>query len=184
MGWGDGRMNFDTNDLAKKDYWYVTTKANSTVLWNASLSKGWVPTMSMVRLMPGLENAVALHDLQPMLGTSLEQVWEVSRQCHFPQLLPRAGAMFLFDDANAAQVSGQVWFKGKETVVVNARVHKSGRIHRGHLGWFEEIESEWPQAARQYWAGDENPRPPGHWENVVHGALYFPDWEREPFGKY
>jgi hypothetical protein len=65
---------------------------------------------------------------------------------------------------------------------LRARVPLTSRIHKGHLGWFEEPQKEWDRAARGYWQGEQNPRPPGHWEYFVDGQVYFPDWERPPFG--
>ena len=177
-------MNFDVRDLTLQKYWHVTGLRRSTVLWNARLSNGWVPTMSMVRLMPGMQNAVAPHDFMPKLGKQLEQTWEEVRSHEFPVMLPRSGAIFLFDVEEAANASALRWFGDSEVVVVEARIHKSSRLHRGHLGWFEESPDNFENAAKMYWSGSESDRPPGHWECLVHGAVYFPDWQLPPFGSY
>jgi hypothetical protein len=121
------------------------------------------------------------HDMNPMMG-QLEALCENIRATRFPTKPTRRGAHFLFNNEADARGSGAHWLRGAPFEVVRVRIVEGSSVHRGHLGWFEEPRHQWESAMVSYWAGEDNPRPPGYWEYVVDGMLFFPDWEKPPFG--
>jgi hypothetical protein len=163
------------------EYWHFT-RVPSSLLWNVRLHKGVYPTMSMMARAPGQEWMQTRHDMTPMLGP-LEPICENIRATRFPTKPTRRGAHFLFDNEPAARASGAHWLRGAPFEVVRVLISEGSKVHRGHLGWFEEPQEQSPTAMVSYWAGKENPRPPGHWEYVVDGMLLFPDWQKPPFGQ-
>jgi hypothetical protein len=107
---------------------------------------------------------------------------ESVRENDFPGKPSRRGALFLFDDAGVAKAATENWWPGREAFIVRARDFVGSRIHRGHLGCLEEPAENWDAAFRTYWAGERGDNPPDHWEYIVDGRLYFPDWNKPPFG--
>ena len=169
------------SDGFSDDYWHVVSWP-AHLFHNAPLRQGLVSTVSrMSAENPGM---VTVNDLRPKVG-DFEQVLEKIRAAEFSDKPPRRGVIYLFNSEAIAQAAAQAWWPGKRTWIVRARVlEKESRIHKGHLGWFEEPKNLWDEAARGYWRGDQNSRPPGHWEYFVDGTIFFPDWEAEPFGPW
>ena len=171
----------DEAQLDPRTFWHFVG-VRSLILWNARVGKGRMATTSLINTELG-GGAVTLHDVDPMLGRPAEAFLEQMRTREFPAAPSRTGAIFLFDDEEIARNSAQCWLKGASFEILKVRVVQGSRIHRGSLGWLEAQPAQWVEAFRAYWRGDLSPQPPGHWEYVVDGAVYFPEWEREPFGR-
>jgi hypothetical protein len=106
--------------------------------------------------------------------------WERVRQVVDKNLPTRQHALFLFDDEEMAVRAGQTWFPGEARLLVEARVGNSCRIHRADSCWLNCEPPQWDLNAERYWRGEMTPEP--FPEIVVDGPVYFPGWEKPPFG--
>lgn len=171
-------INGHTFEFFPKKYWHLADP-NSFLLHNAFLSKGLCFSISAVNQMPNLENAVSPYALRAMTDEK-EGVWEHVRTNEFPDLPSRKGAFFFLDDIELANQLKETWFKGQEKHVLEAYIRDDSNLHRADSRWLDCIPENWEENALRYWKGDmnENAIP----EVLVHGAVYFPGWDKPPFG--
>ena len=67
-------------------------------------------------------------------------------------------------------------------MLLKVRVDRNAKILRADAGWLDAQESQWTSNATRYWKGEMTADP--HPEIIVEGAVYFPDWQDPPFGKF
>ena len=158
---------------------YHLADPESTLLWNARLSEGLVPSVSLTATVEGLENVTTLYHVGSVQDPK-ELVWEDIRQVEFPCLPSRRKALFLFDELNVARLAQKVWFPNETRYLLKSRVVLRSLVHRADTRWLDTYEHQWQSAARKYWAGvmTDDPFP----EVIVHGMAYFPGWKEPPFG--
>jgi hypothetical protein len=168
------------NVLPKK-YWHLAHPTAGALLHNVPLHEGLCFSISTVNRMPNLENAVSEYAIKVMTDEK-EGVWERVRTDEFPDLPSRKGAVFLLDDIELAKQVRGTWFEGQERHLLEAHIIYGSRLHRADSGWLDCIPENWEEYARRYWHGDmnENAIP----EVLVDGAVYFPAWDKPPFGLF
>jgi hypothetical protein len=168
-------------DLLPGDYWHVTSSSPANFLFNnVAAGKGWLPSMSAVRRDHG-ERFITLGDLYPLTGAATEEIWESVRAERFPQKPSRRGATFLFDRRDLAEMAAQKWWPDTDATVLRARISRDARVHMGHVGWFDVLETPPEENAASYWARRSPSVLPELWEYVVDGDVYFPGWGDPPF---
>jgi len=144
---------------------------------NARVGQGICYSMSVINR--DAPDAVSLQSLKGRTDAK-EIAWEAARASGAPSLPTRNGAFFLFDDEDLAVDRSARWFQGQQRLLVRARIVVGSTVFRGDAEWLHVDEPEqWPDRARRYWSGEmtETPSP----EVLVHGALYFPDWQTDVF---
>lgn len=165
------------HNLREEFYWHLTDRGDM-LLHNVRLGKGWFASMS--HLAKGnLATATTPYSLQNA-NSEKERLWEDVRAAQFAELPSRIKALFGFLSKDDAERAIREWFPDKDKVVVEMRVAKQAKVHLADARHLDSAEPEWPKAAIRYWEGKatEDPRP----EAIIDGSVYFPDWEREPFG--
>ena len=173
-------INGHTFEFFPKKYWHLA-HPNSLLLHNAPLSKGFCFSISFVNQMPNLENAVSPYALRVMFDEK-EGVWEHVRKNKFPDLPSRKGAFFLLDDIELANQLNETWFKGEERHVLETYIRDGSNLHRADSRWLDCTTENWEENAMRYWKGDMNENAIS--EVLVHGAVYFPGWDKPPFGMW
>ncbi len=158
---------------------YHLADPNSSLLWNARLSEGLVPSVSLTATAEGLENVTTLYHVGSAQDPK-ELVWEEIRQVEFPCRPSRRKALFLFDELNAARLAQEVWFPNETRYLLESRVVLPSLVHTADTRWLDTYEHQWESAARNYWSGVMTDNPFA--EVVVHGMAYFPGWREPPFG--
>ena len=158
---------------------YHLAYSESTLLWNARLSEGLVPSVSLTATAEGLENVTTFYHAGSAQDPK-ELLWEEIRQVEFPYRPSRRKALFLFDELNVARLAQKVWFPNETRYLLKSRVVLPSLVHRADTRWLDTYEHQWQSAARNYWFGvmTDDPFP----EVIVHGMAYFPDWKEPPFG--
>ncbi len=172
--------NGQASKFFPKTYWHLA-HPGSFLLHNVFLSKGWCSSISYINTMPNLENAVSPYSLRAMFDEK-ERVWENVRKNKFPYLPSRKGAIFLLDDFEFSNQLNETWFRGEERLVLEVYVKEDSILHTADSLWLDCISEHWEENALRYWKGDmrENAIP----EVLVHGDVYFQDWEKPPFGMF
>ena len=164
-------------DIGSVMFWRYEIAGASMLLWNAQLHDGHYGSVSSLGPAGGLQGT----DISPALQ-DFEPVLEAVRATEFPEKPSRRGALFLFEDEATCRRNARTWFPHARTHIIRCVLTQPAAFHRGHLGWMAGPSRErGDQCARSYWAG-ESAHEPHDWEVVYHGSVYFPDWEREPFG--
>jgi hypothetical protein len=60
------------------------------------------------------------------------------------------------------------------------RVIDGSTIFEADACWLDSAETHWEKSARNYWSGKMSASPIR--EQLIHGAVYFPEWKKPPFG--
>ena len=160
--------------------WHLT-QADSFLLRNAFLGKGFTSTMSAVAA--ATSNTGFVSPYQTLnVNKEKEELWEKVRQDIAPTQPSRLGAIFMFEDETAVERARQRWFKDEQRLAVRVMAFPPpvSLLHRADTEWLNYPREEWGEAAAHYWHGTVSQSP--LFELVVHGQVYFPDWEHRPFG--
>ena len=155
------------------------TQPSSFLLHNVFLGKGHTPSASlMAAAHSGFVSNYQVLNRQP----DKEALWERVRAEIAPALPSRLGAFFMFEDLETAERGRQRWFSTASLIAVRAvaLAPRSATLHRGDTAWLDLPETEWREAAIRYWQGTASQAP--LFEMLVHGQIFFPDWETPPFG--
>ena len=68
------------------------------------------------------------------------------------------------------------WCINEPKSVYGCGVRVGARIQRADTNWLNCFEHQWEEYANNYWSGLASNNP--FYEVLVHGAIYFPDWEQ------
>jgi hypothetical protein len=166
--------------LLEPIFWHVSSGSGG-IYHNAFLAKGFLPSMSLTNQMPGLEDAVSPYSFRARFDEK-EQLWERVRKEINEALPSRVGAFFLVESESRAKEIADRWFAGEQRNIVKARVIAGSVLFRADARWLDSRRENWEAKARRYWAGDVSELP--MWEILAHGAVYFPDWQKPPFGLF
>ena len=158
-------------------YWHLTNPG-SILLHNVRLSKGWLPSVSLIAK-GDLKNAVTPYAMVNA-NSEKERLWEEVRKKQFTDRPSRIKAFFAFVSKEDAERAMPEWFPGENKVPVECSVVEGSSVHVADARYLDHDEPHWRDAATRYWQGDrtEDPR----LEAVIDGLVYFPKWEQEPFG--
>jgi hypothetical protein len=160
--------------------WHLV-KPQDFLLNNAFLGKGI--TASYSKMAEEHQNNGFQSPYQARNGQQAkEDLWEKVRLQVDPARPSRLGAFFLFESFEAATNAQQGWFEKEGRLLLRVQVPPppNAIIHRADAAWLNLPEAEWPRAADSYWRGITTQTP--LIELIVHGFVFFPDWEKPPFG--
>ena len=158
---------------------YHLADRDSLLLWNARIGRGVVTSVSVTATTAGLEAATTPYHFTRQQNPK-EQIWEAIRRSEFPSKPSRLKALFLFDALEATLKAQELWFPKEGRHLLRTRIISGAQTHVGDARWLDSLQKEWEEKARKYWSGEmtDDPMP----ELILHGAVYFPDWEEPPFG--
>lgn len=159
--------------------YYHLAHPSSHLLWNATLSKGFVYSASVQADVEGLEGITTDYH-SANAHQSKEALWERVRESAYRHRPTRMKAFFLLDDLATARKMSEVWFPGQKRHILSVRITTVAAVHRADAKWLDTEESEWQFAAQQYWGGSMTAEPIP--EIIVYGVVYFPGWAEKPFG--
>lgn len=166
-------------ELLPETYWHLAHHIAGFLLHNVTLNEGICWSISEVRRMPNLENALSPYSLK-IMDDRKEKLWEKAR-IEVDQKIPsRNGVFFVFESDELALRVMETWFPKEEKHLLRVRILKGSNFFKADAKWLDCIEDKWEENAKNYWTGKQtsNPLP----EILVDGGLYFPDWKRPPFG--
>ena len=141
------------------------------------LGKGLSPTLSAL----GLADAVTPYSLGGRQNPK-ELLWDDVRKNINKRLPSRLGAMFLVTSEEHAHAIKAKWFANEERIILRARVAVGSVTFIADAKLLDAAQPDWQTSAERYWKAEasSDPRP----EVIVHGRVYFPDWEKPPFGQF
>jgi hypothetical protein len=175
QGWSD-----DAGNAGGVRGWHWTP-SQSVFFHNAFIGKGLVATSSLVAAAYGNAGFVSPYQVLNR-HQDKEDLWEKVRQNIAPNRPSRRGAFFMFEDRDTANRAGQCWFSNEDRIAIRAVALSplQAIVHRADTEWLNRPEREWEDAAKCYWQGVASATP--LFELLVHGMVYFPDWQNPPFG--
>lgn len=155
-------------------YWHVVGS-----LWlfynNVRVGKG-----ALLSVSAGIEAEPHIHTAQTPYSLARrddakEALFEDIRRTKFPYHPSRLKTLYVFDDYSLVQRALDEWFPSEEKIVHECRLLQGSVTHRADTVWLNSLPIQWAEYAGRYWDGSmsETPFP----EVLVHGAIYFPDWE-------
>jgi len=159
-------------------YWHLIPEHGGLFYNNVRVGKGALLSVTAgIQAEPHLENAQTPYSLNT-IHDAKERVFEEIRLKHYPTCPPRLKTLYVFDDPDIAERARAEWFRDEPKIVHECRILAGSVVHRADSIWLNCPRSDWQACAHRYWRGDvsENPFP----EVLVHGALYFPDWQTFP----
>lgn len=178
----DNIKDWNGNDVPLRPgiFWHLSPP-RGTLTNNARVGKGVVYSVSAIADMPGLENAVSPYSIARM-NDPKELIWEEVRTRSYELLPSRLKSFYCFESKELADRAARDWFGDEQQarVALVVRIAASARYHRCDSKLLESIKDQWNVNAERYWKGEmtSSPFP----ETLVHGAIYFPDWETFPLG--
>lgn len=165
-------------EIDETTYWHLVP-ASGINAWmffnNAIVGKGLIHSVSfMIELDPNLVNAQTPYSI----GTSeaeKERVFENVRLTRFPDLPSRLKAFYLFPSAEVADRAQREWFASEPKIAVRGWIAQGAKVHEADAQLLRGFKENWVRNAEHYWSGEKTDDPIP--ELLVHGSLYFPDWE-------
>ncbi|MBB4001577.1 hypothetical protein GGR03_000624 [Aurantimonas endophytica] len=158
--------------------------ADQMLLHNAWIGKGYADTFSELQEMPGLSDVTtryAFHTSQADERSSKEDAWETVRREQFDHLPSRRKALFAFMSREDAERAALTWGGDlRDRVPVRLHYLPNTLIHVADSRLLDCQPVDWRQRALIYWRGECSANPLK--EVILHGRVYFPDWESSPFG--
>lgn len=166
--------------LLPRTYWHLAHPTAGFLLNNVAANEGICWSISEIRKTPGLEKAASPYSSKFFMGDKKEIVWGQVRINVNPRLPSRNGAIFLFEDEEMALTIMAKWFPTELRHLLEVRVVRDSSILRCDSKWLDCNEDQWKKNAFHYWSGNmtSDPIP----EILIEGAVYFPGWQRKPFG--
>jgi hypothetical protein len=166
--------------LRDEAFWHVSA-ANALIYHNAFIAKGLVHSISFTSEMAGLKDVVSPYSFRARFDDK-EQLWERLRKETAAERPSRIGAFFLVETEDRAREIADRWFVGEQRRIIKTRVIEGSALFRADAHWLDSQTADWERSARRYW-GEEQSEAPAP-EILVHGAVYFPDWQEPPFGLF
>ncbi len=160
----------------KYEFWHLADK-NSLIFHNAPLSNGYVPSISMMAIgeLSDCTTPYAALTREHRKEAILEEV----RARQFDHLPSRFKSFNCFASRPDAERASHEWFSGHSKEFVRLSIVEGAKLHVGDSKLLDAYEDAWEDMAQQYWSGaiTENPL----LEIIVHGCVYFPDWQSPQF---
>jgi len=158
-------------------YWHLVG-ASYIFYHNVRVGKGALPSVSAgIEAEPHLQNAHTPYSLNN-INNGKENLFEKIRQTSYPHLPSRLKTLYVFDDYSFAVRAQSEWFPNEKKTILECRIFTCSVTHKVDSTWLITPSNQWPDAAQKYWKGEmsDTPFP----EILVHGVLYFPNWEEFP----
>ena len=95
----------------------------------------------------------------------------------YRSITPRDAA-YVFDDYGLVERALKEWFPNELKTPREYRLLLDAVTHKADTVWLNANSDQWMQNSEKYWQGEmtQSPFP----EVLIHGALYFPDWQTYP----
>jgi len=163
-------------------FWHVVPSAGEwaeTFFNNVRAGQGELPSVSVFnQVYEGSAEALSGYGMKSRRDEK-EQRFERVRSDRFSEKPSRIDALFLFDELGYAEDAAVQWFANEKRLIVKARILSGARIHRGDARFLDVAEVQgYDFCALAYWRGEITPEPRP--EIIVHGRVYFPQWEEFP----
>ena len=165
-------------EIADKQYWHlVPSDGMSAQIFrnNVRVGKGALLSVSAgITVEPEIWNAQTPYSMV-RINDEKERIFEQTRQAEFPACPPRMKTLYVFDTLDLVERASEEWFQNERKIIHGCRVISGAVTHKADTVWLNSTEDQWLVNSRKYWNGtmSDNPFP----EVLVHGAIYFPDWE-------
>ena len=168
-----------TREIDDKQYWHLVPSSGMAAdifKNNVRAGKGALLSVSAgIAAEPEIHNAQTPYSIARITDET-ERVFEEIRQSEFPACSPRLKTLYVFDDFNLVERALKEWFQNENKIIHECRVIIGSVILKADTVWLTSSENQWANNARNYWSGtmSDNPFP----EVLVHGVIYFPNWEK------
>lgn len=154
------------------DYWHLTAPG-SHLHHNARVLSGLVPSIS------GIPGAVSRYSFANRTNPK-EILWDSTRLKSFATKPSRFNSFFCFNSEASAEKASVKWFGGEKRERLKCKI-----LLGANFGHFDSVlldgaEDKWLANAERYWSGETTGDP--LIETIVHGSIYFPDWQEFPLG--
>lgn len=145
---------------------------------NVRVGKGALLSVSQaIEAEPAIANAQTPYSATRLYDPK-EAVFEEIRRTKFPKSPQRLKTLYVYDDYALAHRALTEWFSGSPKIIYECRILLGSVLHRADTVWLNSQPNEWEESAEKYWQGIMTPNP--FPEILVHGTLYFPNWESFP----
>lgn len=164
-------------ELYPEIYWHLADRS-SLIFHNAYLGKGFLSTISLLATgdLAGATTPYAhLNHEQDK-----EQLFEAIRTADYPNCPTRIKSFYCFASKADADRAKAEWYHGQEKELVEVQIVKPSVFHRADSKLLDGGRDAWEKNAHLYWKGATTNDP--LLETIVHGMVFFPGWERSPFG--
>jgi hypothetical protein len=161
--------------------WHLAHPQYMMLFHNVRNGEGVIASISAAAQVPGQEDMVNPQIIKAQ-NDPKEQAWERVRKEMDSGLPTRNGAFFVVADEAAAEAINHRWFRGDNRHLLATRVIAGSSIFEADASWLDGSATEWEQNARNYWSGKMSANPMR--EQLIHGAVYFPEWKCPPFGLF
>lgn len=142
---------------------------------NVRVGKGALLSVSAgIEAEPHIHNAQTPYSLARR-DDAKETLFEEIRCTRYPHRPSRMKTLYIFDDYSLVQRAQMEWFPNEKKIVHECRVLVGSVTHKADTTWLNALPNQWTVNAQKYWEGVMTAAP--FPEVLVHGAIYFPDWE-------
>jgi hypothetical protein len=135
---------------------------------------------ALLSVSAGIEAEPHIHNAQTPYSSagcndSKEALFEEIRRTRYSHRPSRMKTLYVFDDYSLVQRALMEWFPNKNKTVYECRLLLGSVTHKTDTVLLNALPNQWAVNAVRYWEGamTDTPFP----EILVHGALYFPEWE-------
>lgn len=163
--------------IEDQPYWHMVG-ATWLFLFNNNVRAG---KGALLSVSAGIEAEPHIHNAQTPYSFARrddekEALFEEIRRSRYPQYPSRMKSLYVFDDYALVKRALTEWFPNDNKTIYECRILSGSITHKADAVWLNSLQHEWPVNAEKYWSGQmsDHPFP----EVLVHGALYFPDWEQ------
>ncbi|MCH7772650.1 MAG: DUF2441 domain-containing protein [Bacteroidetes bacterium] len=169
--WGERQID-------DKKYWHlVPVSGFSADIFknNVRVGKGALLSVSAgIEAEPEIHNAQTPYSLAN-INNPKENTFEEIRQQKYPMLPSRIKNLYVFDDYNLVKRAMNELFSNDTKSIHECRLLTGSVTHKADTTWLNCTQDQWETYANQYWGGVDS-NSPFH-EILVHGVIYFPDWQ-------
>jgi hypothetical protein len=158
-------------------YWHLVA-AGGLFYNNVRAGKGALLSVSAaIEAEPAIENAHTPYSLSRMQDGK-EKIFEEIRKSKYPNCPSRLKSLYVFDDYGLVERALKEWFPNERKTPRECRLLLDAVTHKADTVWLNANSDQWMQNSEKYWQGEmtQSPFP----EVLIHGALYFPDWQTYP----
>lgn len=167
-------------EVNETEYWHLVASGCYGDMFynNVKCERGFLHSVSyMIELDPNLASAVTPYSMFKN-DQEKEAVFERVRIESYVSKPSRMKAIFaLHAEEDVVRVMRE-WFPNEARTPHRAWILNHSRIHVADSKWLNQERDQWESAAHSYWSGERTSNPLE--EVIVHGTLYFPDWENFP----
>lgn len=161
-------------EIGDEPYWHIVDR-RSFFHNNLRVGRGALLSVSAgIAAEPHLHNAHTPYSLTRR-DEEKEALFEKIRLERYPHRPSRLKTLYVLDDYSLVTRALTEWFPDEKKEVYECRLLLGSTTHKADTLWLNAPQEGWLASAEKYWEGvmTDTPFP----EVLVHGALYFPEWE-------